>query len=125
MEIAIEKGKKYERFNKHIIYMIGKLNNSLLSTQTQWKAMISLCNNFNFKPDEAITIAMLSYKTNVGEDAKNVVAEAMDTIGGQCFYRENDLERLFRDVQACAFHPLPKWDQYAFTGEKLLKSKVD
>ncbi len=121
MEIAIEKGKKYERFNKHIIYMIGKLNNRLLSTQTQWKAMISLCNNFDFKPDEAITIAMLSYKTNVGEDAKNVVAESMDTIGGQCFYRENDLERLFRDVQACAFHPLPKWDQYAFTGEKLLK----
>jgi alkylation response protein AidB-like acyl-CoA dehydrogenase len=121
MEIAIEKGKKYQRFNNHMPYMIGKLHNSMLSAQCQWKAMYNLANNIDFKPDESITLDILTYKTNVGEATKQVVAEAMEAIGGQSFYRQNMLERLFRDVQASPFHPLPKWDQYVFTGKRLLK----
>ncbi len=124
MEIAIEKGKKYRRFSKHMPYMIGKLNNSLLSAKCQWKAMCDLVNNFDFKPVESITIDILTYKTNVGEATKQVVAEAMEAIGGQSFYRQNILERLFRDVQASPFHPLPKWDQYVFTGKRLLKDNL-
>jgi alkylation response protein AidB-like acyl-CoA dehydrogenase len=120
MEIAIEKGKKYTRNNSHLPYMIGKLNNSLLSAQSQLKMMSLLTNNFDFKPNELTTVQVLSYKTNISEDTKRVVAEAMDVIGGQSFYRANTLERLFRDVQASPFHPLPKWDQYAFTGKRLL-----
>ncbi len=121
MEIALEKGRNYQRNSKHMPYIIGKLNNALLSAQSQWKAMHELTNNFNFLPSDSITIDMLSYKTNVSEATKQVVAEAMEAIGGQSFYKKNLLERLFRDVQASPFHPLPKWDQYAFTGERLLK----
>lgn len=118
--IAIEKGKKYLRNGRHLPYMMGKLNNYLLSAQSQLKTMIGLTNNFDFGPDETITSDMLSYKTNVGEAAKQTVEGAMEAIGGQSFYRSNILERLFRDVQASPFHPLPKWDQYAFTGERIL-----
>jgi len=121
-DIAISIGKKYLRNSAHMPYMIGKLNNALLSAQTQWKAMYGLTNNFNFTPDEAITRDMLSYKTNIGEDTKQTVAEAMEAIGGQSFYRRNVLERLFRDVQASPFHPLPKWEQYAFTGKRILEN---
>ncbi|MBK8192218.1 MAG: acyl-CoA/acyl-ACP dehydrogenase [Lewinellaceae bacterium] len=63
---------------------------------------------------------MLSFKTNVAEACIQTVSEAMEAIGGQSFYRKNELERLFRDVQAAPFHPLPKWEQYVFTGERLL-----
>lgn len=63
---------------------------------------------------------MLSLKTNVANACIQVVQEAMEAIGGQSFYRKNRLERLFRDVQAAQFHPLPAWDQFAFTGERLL-----
>jgi hypothetical protein len=45
----------------------------------------------------------------------------MEAIWGQSFYKKNILEKLFRDVQASPFHPLPTWEQYAFTGERLLK----
>jgi alkylation response protein AidB-like acyl-CoA dehydrogenase len=121
MQIAIEKGKKYQRNSNHMPYIIGKMNNSLLSAQAQWRTMYGLTNNMDFAPDESITVDMLSYKTNVGEATKQVVADAMEAIGGQSFYRSNKLEKLFRDVQASPFHPLPKWDQYAFTGERLLK----
>jgi alkylation response protein AidB-like acyl-CoA dehydrogenase len=121
MEIAIEKGKKYPRNANHMPYMIGKLNNSLLSAQSQWKSMYQLTNNFDFKPNESTTLDMLTFKTNVAEATKKVVSEAMEAIGGQSFYRQNILEKLFRDVQASEFHPLPKWDQHLFTGKLLLK----
>ena len=121
MHLTIEKSKTSKRNQNHTATMIGKLNNTLLSIQAQWKAMYAMTNNFDFKPNEAISINALSYKTNIAEGAKQVVTEAMVMVGGHSFYKKNNLERLFRDVQAGEFHPLPKWDQYAFTGERLLK----
>lgn len=123
-EIAIQKGKKYARNSDHLPYMIGKLNNSLLSAQAQLKMMSELTNGLDFKPSDSTTLQVLSYKTNISEDTKQVVTDAMEIIGGQSFYRTNTLERLFRDVQASPFHPLPKWDQYAFTGSRLLETQV-
>ena len=120
MEIVIAKGKATKSNNDQIALRIGKLNNVLLSIQAQWKAMHEMANNFDSKPNESISIKALSYKTNIAEGAKEVVTEAMGIIGGQSFYKKNNLERLFRDVQAGEFHPLPKWKQYAFTGERLL-----
>lgn len=120
-EIAIQKGKKYHRNQKHITTLIGRLNNVLLSAQTEWKAMCAITNELDFIPSEDLTVDVLSHKTNVGENAKKTVEYAMEAIGGQSFYRSNVLERLFRDIQASPFHPLPKWEQFAFTGERLLK----
>lgn len=120
IEIALSVGKNYYRNQNHFPYIIGKLNNTLISAQTQWRAMVKLADNINFKPAETITTDMLSLKTNVANACIQTVSEAMEAIGGQSFYRKNMLERLFRDVQAAQFHPLPKWDQYAFTGERLL-----
>ncbi|MEJ2113274.1 MAG: acyl-CoA dehydrogenase family protein [Flavobacteriaceae bacterium] len=122
-EIAIEKGKKYHRNQDHITTLIGRLNNALLSAQTEWKAMYALSNELDFTPNEAITVDILTHKTNVGVATKKTVDYAMEAIGGQSFYRANVLERLFRDVQASPFHPLPKWEQYAFTGKRLLNLK--
>ena len=122
MNIAKDIGKKYHRNQDHIPYIIGKLNNTLLSVKAQWKAMYALTNNFDFLPDQNITSDMLSYKTNVSDATIQTVSQAMEAIGGQSFYRKKVLERLFRDVQASQFHPLPKWDQYAFTGKRLLEN---
>ena len=124
MEVAVNIGKKYARNQKHMPYIIGKLYNTLISAQSQWKAMYALTNNFNFKPDGDITIDILSLKTNVANMTIQTVKEAMEAIGGQSFYKKNELERLFRDIQAAQFHPLPKWEQYAFTGERLLGTNV-
>jgi alkylation response protein AidB-like acyl-CoA dehydrogenase len=120
MEIAVSMGKDYHRNQNHLPYIIGKLNNTLIGAQSQWKAMVKLTDNINFKPSETITTDMLSLKTNVATACIQTVTDAMEAVGGQSFYRKNTLERLFRDVQAAQFHPLPKWDQYAFTGERLL-----
>lgn len=121
MEITKAIGKGYQRNQQHLPYIIGKMNNSLISASTQWKAMVALAANLDFKPSEEITLDMLSLKTNVATACMQTVTQAMEAVGGQGFYRTNILERLFRDVQASQFHPLPAWDQYAFTGERVLK----
>jgi alkylation response protein AidB-like acyl-CoA dehydrogenase len=38
---------------------------------------------------------------------------AMETVGGQGFYRGFELERLFRDVPGAKYHPLPEAEQLA------------
>jgi alkylation response protein AidB-like acyl-CoA dehydrogenase len=50
-----------------------------------------------------------------------VVTKAMEIVGGEGFYREFGLERLFRDVQAARYHPLPENNQVKFSGEYLLR----
>jgi alkylation response protein AidB-like acyl-CoA dehydrogenase len=120
LEIAISVGKKYGRNQKHLPYIIGKMNNSLVGAKTQWRAMVALANDIDFKPSSEITVEMVSLKTNVAQGCIQTVEQAMDAIGGQSFYRKNTLERLFRDVQGARFHPIPAWDQYAFTGERLI-----
>ncbi len=120
VDLAISIGKSYTRNQKHLPHLIGKLNNSLVAARAQWQAMYRLTNEFDFSPNERTTIEILSLKTNVAELCIKTVSEAMEAIGGQSFYQRLELERLFRDVQAAQFHPLPKWEQYAFTGERLL-----
>lgn len=122
MEIALAMGKKYHRNQHHLPYIIGKMNNSLVGARAQWNAMIALADNLNFQPSETTTVEMLSLKTNVTDSCIRTVQDAMEAIGGQSFYKKNKLEHLFRDVQAAQFHPLPKWDQYAFTGKRLLNN---
>lgn len=119
-EIAINMGKKYPRNQNHLPYIIGKMYNTLMSARKQWEAMVTLTNNIDFKPSGKITTDMVSLKSNVASACIDTVQQAMDAVGGQSFYRKNTLERIFRDVQGAPFHPMPLWDQYAFTGERLL-----
>jgi alkylation response protein AidB-like acyl-CoA dehydrogenase len=120
MNIAISIGRKYQRNQRHLPYIIGRMNNTLLSARTQWEAMIKLTNNIEFKPSSSITSDIVSLKTNVANACIQTVQEAMEAVGGQGFYRKNVLERLFRDVQGAQYHPIPAWDQYVFTGERLI-----
>lgn len=120
-EIARDSGKKNPRNGDHLHYQLGKLKNTLLAAQAQWGAMMDLTNNFDLQPNDGISAEILAYKTNIADAARETVAGAMEMVGGRSFYRRNQLERLFRDVQASQFHPLPKWEQYAFTGKFLLE----
>jgi alkylation response protein AidB-like acyl-CoA dehydrogenase len=121
MEIAVSIGKNYPRNQKHFPYIVGQMNNTLVSARTQWQAMVALANNLDFKPATTTTVEMVSLKTNVAVACIETVQRAMEAIGGQSLYRKNTLERLFRDVQGAQFHPIPAWEQYHFTGERILE----
>ncbi|WP_200974521.1 acyl-CoA dehydrogenase family protein [Echinicola sp. 20G] len=120
MDIAISIGKRYAKQQAHLPYIIGKMNNTLTAAKSQRNAMVALNNNFDFDLSEGMSIDILSLKSNVSTACMQTVQEAMEAIGGQSFYKKNELERIFRDVQAAQFHPLPQWEQYQFTGERIL-----
>lgn len=119
-ELALEKGRNYQRNLPHQKYIIGKMHNSLAGGIAQLNAMFETANDLDFDLHQDNSVNTLSLKTNVADCCIDTVKAAMEAIGGQSFYKINELERIFRDVQASQFHPLPKWEQYFFTGEKLL-----
>jgi len=119
---AISIGKSYRRNQEHLKYILGKTYNSKISASSLWQSMIQITNDLNFEPDNQKSVDILSLKTNVTDACISTVNQCMDAIGGQSFYKSHSLERMFRDVQAGNFHPLPKWEQYAFTGEQILNN---
>lgn len=123
LEIAVSLGKTYGRNQKHMTTLLGKIYNELTAARCQWKAMVDLTNNFEVGPDDYLSAEIVTLKTNVADACISAVSQAMEAIGGQSIYRRNELERLFRDVQASMFHPMPKWEQYEFTGAQLLSGK--
>ncbi len=118
-EIALEAAKSDGCRQAHIPYVLGKLNNHFMAAKVQWEAMYARTNELDFAPSKDVASEILSLKTNVSEACREVVQTAIELVGGRSFYAKNELERLFRDVQASQFHPLPKWNQYEFTSQHL------
>ncbi|NNE78439.1 MAG: acyl-CoA/acyl-ACP dehydrogenase [Pricia sp.] len=123
VKITLGKFRKTENKLPHIPFVLGEMYNQLTLSQVLLKDMIALTNNFDFLPKDETGVAILTRKTLVAEACKATVAKAMEAFGGQGFYRVNNLERLFRDVQAGNFHPLPEKQQQHFTGNFLLKNE--
>ncbi|WP_117884549.1 acyl-CoA dehydrogenase family protein [Aureibaculum luteum] len=121
MKITLEKLKVKQHKLPHITFLLGEMYNSLTLAQVVYKDMIAIANNLDFQPDDSIGIQILARKTLVAKACKETVNKAMETVGGQSFYRIFELERLFRDVQAVGFHTLPEKQQQHFTGEFLLE----
>lgn len=108
------------KMQNHTLYSVGQLHNTYLGCKAQWEAMIALVNNLDFKPILKNTGDTLAYKTNVSNLAREVVSQSLEIIGGMGYYKKHEIERMFRDVQASQFHPLPKWNQYEFTARQIV-----
>lgn len=119
---SIAKSSVKKMGQSHLPFSLGKLRNTFLGCRAQWQAMVDLANNLNFAPSSINTADTLAYKTNISDLTRLTVSQAMEIVGGQSFYKKHELERLFRDIQASQFHPLPKWNQYEFTGKQILET---
>lgn len=117
---AIEFAKRQKQSKPHLPDAIGGMLNQLTSAEVQWKDMVRLANDLDFEPENQIGLEALSRKTNVANACVSVVTRAMEIVGGQGFYRDLGLERLFRDVQAAKYHPLPERDQERLLGANIL-----
>jgi alkylation response protein AidB-like acyl-CoA dehydrogenase len=105
----------------HVPSLIGDMNNDLAAAEIQLNDMLRIVNNYDFEAIDQNGHDILTRKTNVANAAIRVVTKAMEIVGGEGFYRGFGLERLFRDVQAARYHPLPESDQVKFSGEYLLR----
>ncbi len=119
-QIAIDKAKASKFKKDQLPFTLGEMHNQLTLAQVLLKDMIAKANDFDFTPNHKMGNDILSRKTLVASACVNTVNKAMEIIGGQSFFRIFGIERLFRDVQAASFHPLPEKDQYLFSGKFIL-----
>ena len=120
-QIAVDFVKQFATPKPQQISAVGALNNELTIAEIALNDMLRINNNFDFNPTDACGHLILTRKSIVAEFVIKVVSEAMDIVGGQAFYREMGLEKLFRDVQGARYHPIYKADQLQFSGNYLLR----
>jgi len=119
--LAIESARRQKEPKVHLPAAVGEMCNELTSAELHLKDMIRIANDLDFEAEDRNGQDILSRKSNVAGACVGVVTKAMAIAGGQGFYRSFGLERLFRDVQAAKYHPLPEKDQQQFLGQYVLR----
>jgi alkylation response protein AidB-like acyl-CoA dehydrogenase len=117
---AIDFAKRQKNPKPHVADAIGGMLNQLVAAEVHLKDMVRIAHDLDFQPDNQTGQDVLCRKTNVANACVSVVSRAMEIVGGQGFYRSFGLERLFRDVQAAKYHPLPEAEQQRLSGEYVL-----
>jgi alkylation response protein AidB-like acyl-CoA dehydrogenase len=120
-ELAVTHIRRKKNAKPTVPVLIGAMNNDLVAAEIQLNDMLRITNNYDFEAIDRNGHEILTRKTNVANAAIRVVTQAMEIVGGDGFYRSFGLERLFRDIQAARYHPLPESDQVRFSGEYLLR----
>lgn len=120
--LAVEAAKRQKRTKPHLAGAVGAMMNELTGAELHLQDMIRITNDLDFEPLDEVGQGILSRKTNCANACIDVVTQAMEIVGGRGFHRSFGLERLFRDVQAAKYHPLPQPDQQQSFGEYLLNA---
>ncbi|ULQ54908.1 acyl-CoA/acyl-ACP dehydrogenase [Flavihumibacter rivuli] len=103
---------------------LGELFNLITTAQVMLKDMIRITNNFDFKPVDENGNAVLARKSVVANSSIQAVQKAVEIFGGQSYLCKMPIEKLYRDILAAPFHPLPEKEQQTFTGNFLLGNKL-
>ena len=102
-----------------LFQLAGEMDNELTTCRVVVEDLVRLTAAGVFEPAEQAAGRVLSRKTVAARAAVAAVEKAMELAGGRGYYRAAGLERLFRDVHAAQFHPLPAKAQQRFTGRML------
>jgi alkylation response protein AidB-like acyl-CoA dehydrogenase len=114
---AIQLAKK-NHTDEHLCYMVGGLDNELMTAKLALQHMIS--NAEVSQPGFESTNQIMTGRTLVAKAVLNVADLAMEIAGGRAFYRKLGLERLFRDLQGARYHPLREEAQRKLSGQLAL-----
>ena len=120
--IAITAVKKQPQPKPHLSSSLGEMNNQLLNAEVCWQEMLRTTNDFDFKATHENAQKNLALKTLVTESCVATVTQAMENVGGLAYFRSLGLEKLFRDVQAAKYHPLPRKEQWQCSGDTMLEN---
>ena len=101
-------------------YLLGEMDNALVTAQLAVQAMADLCDDYTFEPTVQTANAVLIRKTIAANACIQTVEKAFEVVGGGAFFRSVGLERLLRDVHGAQFHPLQEKRQHLFTGRVAL-----
>jgi alkylation response protein AidB-like acyl-CoA dehydrogenase len=110
---ALELSKK-RRQDDHVVSLIGRMETDLRAAQWAHAAMVNLAETA--QPGAATTNEIMIGRALVARHAIAAVELAMEAAGGNAFYRDNMLERHFRDVQGSRYHPMQQGQQAIYAG---------
>jgi alkylation response protein AidB-like acyl-CoA dehydrogenase len=109
-----------KRQDPDVWYLVGEMENALVTAQVAVQAMIELCAGDSFTPDVATANATFVRKTIAAQALIAAVEKALEVVGGGGFFRSMGLERLLRDIHGVEFHTLQAKRQHRFTGRVAL-----
>lgn len=94
--------------------LIGAMETALLAAQAAHEQMLMLGDSAAPGPETSARVMTL--KRAMTESLLSMADRAMDAAGGSAFYRDNMVERLFRDLQAARYHPFTALPQQRLAG---------
>lgn len=103
--------------------LAGRMDTALAAARMAHESMIEASER-NAPSTETVNDIMIGRRL-VEENALRVAELALELAGGAGFYRNQELERRFRDIQAARYHPLQKEAQTEYTGAMALGLPVD
>ena len=113
--------KKAERgLDPNAPYVIGEMDNLLVTAQLAVQGMVDLCADYTFQPTVQTANAIFIRKSIAARACIDAAEKAMEVAGGGAFFRTVGLERLLRDVHGAQFHPLQEKRQHLFSGRVAL-----
>jgi len=114
--VAAAKG----RSDPHVLQLLGEMLNAHTTAADAVDAMFRDADDLRFDATDAFAGRALARKTVAADALVATVRLAIEATGGAGYARGSDLERLYRDVHGCLFHPLPRARQTTFTGRAAL-----
>jgi acyl-CoA dehydrogenase len=120
--LALELAER-KKNDPNAAFTVGEMEVELIAAQLAQAELIDLASRE--KPGPATTARVMSLRTLFARAAVRTVEKAMELAGGIGFYRQAGLERLFRDIQAVKYHPVPEKPQARLTGRIVLGLDID
>lgn len=108
------------RRDPHVIQLAGEMVTAHIAGADAVDAMLRSSDDLRFDNTDEHSSRTLSRKTVAADALIDSVRLAIELAGGIGYSRSSELERLYRDVHGCLFHPLPRAKQTQFTGRLAL-----
>ncbi len=110
------------RPNDHVTQAIGRLDTDLRAAQLAHAEMVRIAESA--APGAATTNETMICRALVARHCLAALDHAMEAAGGAAFYRDNGLERLFRDIQGVRYHPMQLGQQANYAGRIALGQDI-
>jgi alkylation response protein AidB-like acyl-CoA dehydrogenase len=118
--VAAARAAVAKRSEPHVFALLGEMLNAHTTADDVVAAMFRDADDLRFPNTDEHASRTLSRKTVATDALIDTVRLALEVTGGVGYTRSSDVERLYRDVHGCLFHPLPRARQIGFTGRVAL-----
>jgi alkylation response protein AidB-like acyl-CoA dehydrogenase len=108
------------RSDAHVLQLVGEMVNAHTTGADVVDAMLRSSDNLKYAPSNEHSGRTMARKTVASGALIETVRLGIEATGGFGFTKNSSLERLYRDVHGCLFHPLPRAKQTTLSGRVAL-----